>query len=486
MNLFPGTRATRVRAGILIVWLLLFAALLRREVFVQTLDLRETQALRKARDESWLGVYFRESRIGYVRNRVTPAPESGALRLDQEARMNLNILGEVHPVAMELTAELSPDALLRSFQFSFHSTFYAMQARGTVAGSTVRFTLTTGKETVADTLQLPSPPFLATSERGYLLREGLAPGTRVKVPYFDPVSLAGKESLIEYRGREKTLIVDRIFNLHHFVETFAGVPLNIWLDDEGRVVKEDSPSGFVFVREPEFKAKAITGKGQELLTGVAVTPKGVMPPDLASAEALRLRLTLPSFEGFLLEGGRQSLDGDILTIRRERLPGPAAPPCADEADALAATPFIQAAHPKIAAQAAAIAGDAANAPEKVRRLAAWVHETLDKRPVIGIPDAVATLAARQGDCNEHAVLFAALARNLGIPTRVAAGVVHLRDAFFYHAWNEVCLDGAWLSVDTTVNQIPADVSHVRLVTGETAEIARIGAVVGTLGIEVLP
>lgn len=51
-------------------------------------------------------------------------------------------------------------------------------------------------------------------------------------------------------------------------------------------------------------------------------------------------------------------------------------------------------------------------------------KTLKKRPVLGIPDALTTLEGGRGDCNEHAALFAALARSVGIPCRIVAGVTY--------------------------------------------------------------
>jgi len=51
-----------------------------------------------------------------------------------------------------------------------------------------------------------------------------------------------------------------------------------------------------------------------------------------------------------------------------------------------------------------------------------------------------------GDCNEHAVLLAALGRAVGVPTRLVAGVVYVDGAFLYHAWCEVWL-GEWVAVD---------------------------------------
>ena len=57
--------------------------------------------------------------------------------------------------------------------------------------------------------------------------------------------------------------------------------------------------------------------------------------------------------------------------------------------------------------------------------------------------------------------------------------------FRSHAWNEVCLNGEWISLDTTKNQLPADLTHIKFVQGETNEQIKIGALLGRLKIEVL-
>ena len=83
---------------------------------------------------------------------------------------------------------------------------------------------------------------------------------------------------------------------------------------------------------------------------------------------------------------------------------------------------------------------------KVRRILNWVHETIEKRGTVSVPNALDTLKMKAGDCNEHAALFAALARAAGIPAKVSVGLVYTRDRFYYHAWNEVFL-GHWVAVD---------------------------------------
>ena len=472
-----------IRIFFIILWILLFGALLKRDYFIKSIDIREEQVINRSREESFAGIYFQNERIGYVKNRLTVSGSDGYI-LYQDAFLYLNILNESHPVDMRIKAKLSPDMLLRDFNFHFSSPFYKMAAEGTVVGQKINFSLTTGKETISDSIQLQNPPYLSTNNRFYLLKQGLQPGDKLKVPYFDPISLSGKDTVMEYKGRQKILIKNRVYNLHHFVETFSGVRMNSWLDDEGKVIKEESPAGFLFITEPEFKATDIKMMGKEILSSVSIPLRGGSL-ELSGRNEISFRLTLPADTHFDLDKDRQELNGDTLTIRLESLPEFDAVACDNFSEELASTPYIQTKNTLITDLAQKEAGNVASDLERVTILSDWVYNNLEKRPVLGIPDARTTLSTKIGDCNEHAALFAALARSVGIPTRLVAGVTFYDGAFYYHAWNEICLDNTWYSVDTTKNQFPADLSHIKFVEGETSEQVRIAALLGKLQIEVL-
>ena len=103
---------------------------------------------------------------------------------------------------------------------------------------------------------------------------------------------------------------------------------------------------------------------------------------------------------------------------------------------------------------------------------------------MSLPSALEVLEDRAGDCNEHAALMAALARAAGLPARIVVGVVYTGNGFFYHAWNEVWVNG-WVSLDPVMSQFPADATHVKFIDGGLAEQMRMAQVIGRLSIEIL-
>jgi hypothetical protein len=220
-------------------------------------------------------------------------------------------------------------------------------------------------------------------------------------------------------------------------------------------------------------------------TAVPVATKLI---DRQTQRALRLKLGGVNLANFRLNGGRQKLIQDQLEIRLEDLNelSLAKIPVRDTrlASYLQPTPFVQADHPKIQALARQILNGERDGNRAAIKIKDWVYNAIAKQPTVSIPNALEVLQTRSGDCNEHTVLFNALARAAGLPAKTVVGVVYLRGAFYYHAWSEVWL-GDWVSLDSVLNQFPADVTHVKFLEGEIDRQVEILQLIGNLKIEVL-
>jgi transglutaminase-like putative cysteine protease len=207
---------------------------------------------------------------------------------------------------------------------------------------------------------------------------------------------------------------------------------------------------------------------------------------------MQLRLTglegagLPAGD---MQGFSQRVDGDVVELRDPQtlVPGRADPSAAQY---LAAEAFIESDAPEIRAEAAVAIQGVTGARDRAERLTRYVNALLDKKPTISLPSAREVLRTKVGDCNEHTALYVAMARAVGIPARIAVGLVYIHGAFYYHAWPEVYLAeadgrGLWLPVDPTLNQFPADATHLRLVRGGLDKQAAILPLIGRLKIDVL-
>lgn len=90
----------------------------------------------------------------------------------------------------------------------------------------------------------------------------------------------------------------------------------------------------------------------------------------------------------------------------------------------------------------------------VEELTDFVFTHIDNKTYARGFDLAARVAETgEGDCTEHAVLLAALARHSGYPAQVTLGVVLIEnktEVFAYgHAWTEIFEDGVWQVADAT-------------------------------------
>jgi hypothetical protein len=361
--------------------------------------------------------------------------------------------------------------------------------RGTIEDQTLNLHLGAPGESDDQRIALSEPIYLPSSARAHLSTGSLASGRTMTMRVFDPSAMEHHPLQMEVIGRESLTVGGVATEAWKVRETFRGMQTSVWLDDTGHTLREEGPMDMVVEREDA--ARAISAgwdtNAFDLMGAIAIkVPRPLPDPRHLAHLSARVGgvgdLPIPSDR-------RQSFRDGVLRVERE--PAPAASytlPAQDARwrDDLAATAFLQIDHPRIQAAAhTALAGetDAARAAERLR---GWVYLELEKRPVASIPNALQVLDMGAGDCNEHAVLFAALARAVGLPARVVAGIVYAEGVFLYHAWDEVWLGDGWMSVDPAFDQMPVDATHVKLIEGGPETHAALVAVIGKLSVEPLP
>ena len=432
------------------------------------LDGVETEALAGLTQR---GVYYRGSRIGHIRERLTPRGEG--YRAEQSGAFTLTVLGRERRLGIDGAADVDGAGRLRSFEFRLQTATgrspFETTVRGVVRDDELALTIASGGTERQETRPLDAPIVLPVNLYYSLAARGFVPGETYRLQLFDPMTLSDGEATIEVKEPEIVRWGGREEEAHRLQTTFSGLTTTAWVGATGEVLQEETPLGWTLLKEApgtSLEARAGDTAAPDVAVQTAVPAIGFAgdATDLSSAT-----LVLSNFpDGFdALDGGRQRLaeDEGRLTISREVVPF-AAPATLDEDErerSLAADAFVQSDHPAVAAKAKEIAGSLPPL-DAARRLTDWVHESLAKSPTLSLPSAVEVLEQRVGDCNEHTILYTALARAAGIPTRISTGLAYTGGQFYYHAWAEVFVDG-WVAVDPTFGQFPADPLHVRLSVG---------------------
>lgn len=180
-------------------------------------------------------------------------------------------------------------------------------------------------------------------------------------------------------------------------------------------------------------------------------------------------------------------------------------PISDAAENLASTDLINSDDSAIVLQAKTLTKSEPRAFLAAQILRRWVYQNIHTKTLnVGFASASETIANREGDCTEHAVLFAAMTRAIKIPSRIAVGLVYLPQPrqemgmFGFHMWTEVNIgtDGKgnpqWVPMDASFAEDRQDATHLKIAetplqraTDLRALAEKVTTLAGQLNIEVV-
>jgi len=453
---------------------------------------RDIAANRAFRD-IWMNALLDGKKIGY--SHLSLKKTGNGFMLAETLSVRFNVLGVTRPVKMRTRARLLSDMRLSSFDFTLHSGLFSFFAKGRMTGpDTLSVTMRSGGDVTLKgktrKITVKKPPVLgSTLLFSVAAAKDLKPGDRYSFFIFDPATMGKAPVTVEVLGKERISNMGIEVNSIKLAIDFKGTRETAWIDDNGSIIREAGIMGLSFERTSRRDAliTKTQGPGPDILDKASI-PSNIEIADPVSARRLVAEVSGVDTKKLSLSGGRQSFDGNRLTVVLEDTDGlNAITSLLDEkvyAKYLLPEPFVESDDPGIKSLARRLTCGRNSLYEKARSLWSWVNQNIEKRPVISLPDALETLENRVGDCNEHAALLCALARSAGIPARIETGLVYMRGRFYYHAWNSLYV-GRWITADSALGQFPADVTHLRLITGPPENQLDYAGIIGNMKIRVV-
>jgi hypothetical protein len=459
------------------------------EVSHATSDVTET-AITEAERE-WLEIFLEGKKVGYVARRVGPVGQGYVI--NEEILLKLNLMNM--PVSIYTLTQCLVDERfqLRRFHVAIHSGVVRFKVSGKAEGGWIHVETGEGVSRRRHRIKIPRPVVIPSAIPQFFKGRQVSEGQSFVFSMLDPATLTQREVAIHVRGRETIEINKARVRAYRLESEVMGQHITSWIDDSGAVLREEGFMGLTLVRSSEGQALGAMADGvtRDLYDLAAVTvDKPLKDPSRVRYLKLRVKgLTGTSFDGSHLHGDRQKFRDGVIEVRQEPLPASAGfvipfQGTAEMSDFLSPELNIESDDEAVVKTATDIAAGQTDPMRVSRKLMTWVHDHIEKRPVISVPSAVEVLRARTGDCNEHATLLTALLRAVGVPSRLTVGIVYFRGKFYYHAWTEAFL-GRWVSMDATLNQMPTDATHIRLVTGGLDRQMEIIGLIGKLRLEVM-
>lgn len=431
--------------------------------------------------ETWLATYLGGKKVGHSAFREERVGDG--YRFSSLSRLTLSMMGRTQFMRVRSSVTTGPDLTLGQFEFELSSQDGAYSGSGRVSGRELR--LRGGRPAREKVIRLAEPLYPVEALGRLVTGRNPEPGARLSLLSFDGAVMDTMRAEVLVGGWE-TLAGTAALRV---VVRRAGMDATVWLDSAGRTLKEETPMGLNSVRVTA--EEALAGENEAAKLDVLKLFRVEVEPPIAEPD--RVRRAVIELDGvdtalYRLDSPTQrvvSFSPLRVEIARGEVPaGPVSLPVRGEDEFLKPTLSVQSDNPAVAARSREVVAGTKDAVQAVRRLLDWTFRSLEKQATASFPNAADVLRSRKGDCNEHAVLYAALCRAAGVPAKVVVGLVYLDGAFYYHAWNEVFL-GSWIAADATFGQFPASALRLRLVEGEMASQAQVLGVVRKLGIRIV-
>lgn len=473
--------------------------------------------------ESWEIYFLQGNRVGYghttARRDVMPGSdhnrESGreVLRTESVCRLSLRRGSQTNRQEIRVSSVETPDGGLISFESATGMGPAAIRTTGRVVGNRLDLE-TTGKaaapvqSSIAWSADVGGPFALEQS----LARRPMLPGQRraLKMLAVD-YQQAAKVELVA-KNYEQTPLPGgprELLRMESVMQLPDGqkIEQTIWTDRSGETIKMSSPAlgGLETVRATKDEALEKADAAEfDLLPHMKI--KIDRPLDHTHrTRRIRYRVHLDGSDpaATFAVGPSQSvrsIDANtaeitVYAIRPGQQDGnPKAPAERPTDNDLRPNLFIQSDDPRIVSDARQAVGDERDPWRVAVLLERFVHRAVKTKDFSQTFATAAEVArSREGDCTEHAVYLAALARARKIPARVAIGLVYMEreHAFGYHLWTEVFIDGRWIPIDGTLASGGIGAGHLKIaqsdLQGATAYSAflPVTRILGRLKIEVL-
>jgi len=351
---------------------------------------------------------------------------------------------------------------------------------------------------------------------------GFEPGTTYTIKTYEPNMKADGPIVakIEIHPKESIDVLGKKRKLTRLTMTLqlpTPIPSETWVDDDANPIVTTVNMGIISLKVIETTKKQALGETEapELFFSTFVQTNRRIAED-AKAVKLRLRATgdhkLPKLPKTGMQSVKRVSDREmVVTLRRidwEKLRAVGAESESSRKKMrkkmktyLRASTMCDTNDKRIKRLTKKAVKGCKTPAEKADGLRRFVTKYVnDKSLDVGFATASEVARTREGDCSEHGVLLAALARVAGLPARGVSGIVQIPEdsalsgkggAFGYHMWTQVYIDKKWVDIDAAMRQTDCDPTHIALALmplndeGMLDSAMSLLSVLGQLEIEVL-
>jgi transglutaminase-like putative cysteine protease len=445
----------------------------------------------------WTGIVFNGAKIGFTHFELRPAPDASNLfDVRSTAYFKFRLLMYDKSIHLQARDRIAGDLTLQAFDYDYNLDGNRLQLKGKRYSDHLEVSWISRDRREVTNLPISGPLYPVGCILMVPVAKGLEVGKQYRYQVFDGETRSlqtVEQTVVSYE--ESDLFEGRAFKIKTRLQNQQ---VTTWLDHSGRPLLEMSMGGVIisnlesqFVAE-RYLTRAAVNKEEVIIDFSLIrSNRELLHPEAISELTVNIAagdtdLQIPSDSR---QSCRKGAAKTTCRIRRQYGPDLLSgrdPSAAAAKRYLLPSNSIPVKHPDIKGLAANITSENNTTEENIRKLIQWLKDNIDQEP-IDVFSALDVLERKKAECQGHALLYTALARSAGIPSRVVNGIVYATDfnGFLYHAWVESLVNGQWVAVDPTLHQYPADVTHLKFVTGENpSDLLPLIGLIGKLKIEI--
>jgi hypothetical protein len=461
--------------------------------------------------EIWGVLYIDGKKVGYQHFQRKHVKTDRGLRIRVESTEELRIrrFGSETVMRVEQVATETRDGVLIDFESRLKSGATTQETTGEVRDGKLHIQQGEGPPTIVPLPTGPVGSFAAVDNS--LARKPLKPGEKRKVLHVVPM-LGGVATVeMEAKDWESTDLLSGEFQalrIEGEMQMPGGVslPITIWTDNQGDALKAIfSLGGLKQTVYRTTKAVALAPGDYKFDLGRATTvpvKRNIAGIHEKQKIRYRLRLKVDADGNAFASGTGQSVktidartfEITVVAARPGNDSGAATSQSKPTAAERAPNQLIESDDAAVKRMAEKAAGSEKDPWAVAKKLEQHVHQAIRSKNFSSAFDSAATVAKTlSGDCTEHAVLLAAVARAKKIPGRMAVGLVYMEgsNAFGMHAWTEVWIDDRWIGLDATLGRGGLGPGHIKIAhtsldgPGAYSSLLPVARWLGQMEIEVL-
>ncbi|MHB9038305.1 MAG: transglutaminase domain-containing protein [Armatimonadota bacterium] len=447
--------------------------------------------------ENWMGSYVGDKKIGYMSYKVDNADFEGTkgYRIASVLNNRLTILGADLTQLVTTVVYTDPNYAPLREDFTVASGGKSTTIRATFHKDTIDCVVSAGSGVSNQTVPIPKGVSLVGDAMFVMPDAKLEVGNEYTMHYFNPLTLAVEDLKVKVERREKITVGGKDYDTVVLTNSTQMGEMTIWQDKDGDCIQLQAVMGIRMLKETEKEASSgmDSAASEDFAVLTSVKPdQGISDPrnlkqlDIVFAglgKEMSIsdnRQTVTPFDGesdkFRIRVKAKEFDSEksiLLPVDRDKF-----------ADSLASTVYLDWDRSAIREQAQKIVGAESNAYKACAKIREWVYANMIVDKTIGITRSASdVIKSNRGVCRDYGILFAALARAAGIPSRIAAGLLYTENAFYYHVWTE-CYVGEWVPFDATFPTDFVDATHIKFAEGDAPTMFGLAKVIGSLKAEV--